>query len=282
MSSDVEARVRRANLLARDDQLEQLFGEDLSPRLRGRMQALEEGRMTEITTDEQSGGDEPVIERTGASGSRSASPKSAPRRRRLAPAALVAVVVALVGVPVGMFLADNSPTPVEIAESYIEARNAYDADQARELVADDFRTTEYPNGFRDADGMDTAFEGSEAYGFRYTDVDCNVANDVEATVWVECGYLWTSELHRLANQPPTPASLSFTIEDGLIQGVIRNPADVSGWWDPWLAFLRSEYPEFRSVVVEALSNEPEATRELVDGLPEHLALYEEWVDSQGG
>lgn len=283
MSSEVEARVRRANLLTRDDQLDQLFGEDLSHRLLGRMETLEEGRMTD-TTDEQYRGTEPRIEMrsNGDSGQRAAAPRSTrPSPRRLVPAALVAAVL-LVAAPVGMFLADGEPTPVEIAEDYIGARNAYDADHARALVAEDFTTTEPPDGFRDAEGMEPAFQQHEAYGFHYENVDCSVTDEVDGSVWVECGYLWTTELHRITNHEATPESLTFVIEDGLIQRVLRSQGDISRLWDQWLEFLRSEDPDFRSVVIQSLRNEPEMTRKAVEGMPEHLALFREWVENQEG
>lgn len=284
MSRDLEARVRRANLLSRDEQLEMLFGEDLSPLLLGRIRDLEEGRMTETTTGEQYPGGEPVIERAGIDD----SPISAPRKtaqgglRRLRPVTLVALLVLFAGVPVGMFLADRSPTPVEIAEAYIEARNAYDAEAARSLVAVDFRTTEPPDGFVDAEGMEVAFQQHEAYGFHYGDVDCSVAEEVSAGVRVECDYLWATELHRITNHEATPERLTFVIEDARIQVVLRSPGDISVLWDQWLDFLRDEHPDFYSVVVFALRNDPESTRDLVEGLPEHLELFRAWVESQEG
>lgn len=285
MSRDLEALVRRANVLSRDEQLEKMFGDDLSHRLLGRIRDLEEGRMTDMTTDEHYDGGEPLVEmKTNGDRGLTRAPTSSARGgpRRLAPAALVAALALLVGVPVGLFFTDSRPSPVEIAESYIEARKASDADRARELVADDFRTTEPPDGFVDAEGMELAFQQHEAYGFHYGDVDCDVTDEAGGVTWVECGYLWTTELHRIANQPATPESMRFVIEDDLIQAVARGQRNFSEWWDSWLDFLGSEHPEFRNVVVRALRNEPESTRELVEGLPEHLNLYREWVESEEG
>lgn len=283
MSRDLEARVRRANLLSRDEQLEMLFGEDLSPQLLGRIRDLEEGRMTETRRDEQYEIDEPVVDAKaggGSAGTHTGARK--PRRWRLAPG-LAFVLALLVGVPVGIFLTDSRPQPVKAAEAYLDARNAYDADRARELVAEDFTTTENPDGFRDAEGMETAFQQHEAYGFRYDDIACRATNEADGKVWVTCEYSWTTELHRITNHPATPESLRFVVNgDGLIQGVIRSRGDFAPWWDPWLEFLRAEHPDFHNVVVRALSNDPEATRDLATGLPEHLDLYRAWVASQEG
>jgi hypothetical protein len=57
------------------------------------------------------------------------------------------------------------PPEVQLAQDYIEARNAYDADRARELVADEFWTSEAPDGFRDVDTMELAFDSHRVHGF---------------------------------------------------------------------------------------------------------------------
>ncbi len=65
MSLDIEARVRRANPLTQSDQLEQLFGEDASPRLLRDIHDSRAGRMTETTKNQQPVGVQPVPEPTG-------------------------------------------------------------------------------------------------------------------------------------------------------------------------------------------------------------------------
>jgi hypothetical protein len=178
-------------------------------------------------------------------------------------------------------------TPVEVAERYLEARNAYDVGQARVLVADDFTTSEAPQGYRDVDTMELAFAQHEAYGFHYAEVDCAPGEEAPERATVLCEYLWTTELHRIGNHPPTVEQLTVIVEDGRIAQIVRggpalSSAEMRGWWDPFIAFLHAEHPEFDRVVVRALGLDPDSTRELVERLPDYLAVYEEWLDGQGG
>jgi hypothetical protein len=171
--------------------------------------------------------------------------------------------------------------PVAVAEAYIEARNNYDVQLARELVSGDFRTSEYPDGFGDITGMELAFEGHKAYGFHYSDVDCTLSGETSEGVVVACDYLWTTELHRIGDHPPTSERLTFIIDDGQIQRITRSSSAVLIWWSPFYdRFLLSEHREFRDVVSKSLLLDPEAVRELVERLPEYFDLYEEWIDSQ--
>jgi hypothetical protein len=215
------------------------------------------------------------------------------RARRTAAGVAAAAVAVLAAVFVLPHLPDSPTvelgpaapprlTPVEVAERYLEARNAYDVGQARALVAEDFRTNEAPDGYRDVDTMELAFEGHEAYGFHYADVTCSPGNETPERAYVFCEYLWTTELHRIGNHPPTLERLSVVIEDGRIAQVVRGGSESRSWWDPFTAFLRAEHPEFYGVIDRSLDLDPEATREVVELLPEYLALYEEWLDSQGG
>jgi hypothetical protein len=216
------------------------------------------------------------------------------RARRLASAiaaAAVAAVLAAVfvlphlpGAPTVDFEPAAPPplTPVEVAERYLEARNAYDVGQARALVADHFTTNETPNGYRDVDSMELAFAQHEAYGFHYAEVDCTPGSETPERATVFCDYLWTTELHRIGNHPPTPEQLTVIVEGGRIAQIVRGRGEFRSWWDPFTSFLRTEHPEFAGVVDRALDLDPVSLREVVNRLPEYLALYEDWLDRQGG
>lgn len=87
--------------------------------------------------------------------------------RRWVPAVVAATIVVLVGGGALLLVGDGeSPelTPIEVVEAYIEARNAYDPVRARELLAEDFRTGEPPDGFTDLTNLELAFEFHEALG----------------------------------------------------------------------------------------------------------------------
>lgn len=179
--------------------------------------------------------------------------------------------------------ADQTPAenPVEIAEAYIEARNAYDVERARELVSDDFRTNEEPPGFVDITGMELAFEQHRAWGFHYSEVDCSLSGKTPEGAAVECDYLWTTELQRIGDHPPTPERLTVFIEDGRIQRIARRGGAFESWWNPFLNFMTSQHPEFRDVVFRSFDLDPESVREVVEQLPQYFDLYEEWLNEPG-
>jgi DNA-binding transcriptional ArsR family regulator len=125
---------------------------------------------------------------------------------------------------------------VERAEAYIDARNAYDSDRARELVADDFRTTEFPDGYVNVDTMELAFEMHQVWGFHYAEADCVPQPDTTDQIVVRCDYLWTTEVHRARSHEPTPTHLTVTVVDGRIAEISRGVAGWAPWFNrdgPW-------------------------------------------------
>jgi hypothetical protein len=93
MNVEAEARVRRANPLTQSDQLEQLFGEDASPRLLRDIHHRRVGRMTESRTNEQPTGLEPETEPTRRDPVGSRRQRQGGRTRSVAIAAAVVVVI---------------------------------------------------------------------------------------------------------------------------------------------------------------------------------------------
>jgi hypothetical protein len=201
-----------------------------------------------------------------------------------ATAVVVAVAVVLVlgvpalNVPTDDGRGETTPlTPVEIAEAYVEARNAYDPEAARELLADDFTTTEPPRGFADLANLELAFELHQAHKFHYSQGDCR---EREATTSpevgvVECDYRWTNELHTIPGYQPTPARFTFQITDGRIAKVTHDASNA--YYVSWIDFL-SAHPPFLALVQQSHGLDPEATREVIELLPHYLALYGDWVE----
>lgn len=176
---------------------------------------------------------------------------------------------------------EEETTEVEVAEAYFEARNAYDAAQARELVSEDFTTNEYPDGWRNVENMELAFEVHNAYGFHYSEIECTPEGDTSEGVSVRCAFLWTTELHSVGNHSPTPASTTLVIEEGLITQIMRGSQPFADIWNPWRAFLRAEHPEFLRVEGQVINPlDPDSVRELVEQMPLYLELYQEWLNSE--
>ncbi len=293
MTGAVETRVRQANLVTRDPQLEQLFGADLSARL------LEEirHRMAQSASHPAVGDPVTEIENTERRSDQmdtsttvdTKSPSPATPRRWM-PALVAAAAVLVLGVPAVLLLAGSpfggsSPTAVEIADAYIEARNAHDSDRARELVAEGFVTTEPPAGFNRFEQIELAFQTHRAYGIQYTEGECSAdANVVPTRDVVRCEYQFSSELHRIAELPPQPVSFTFVIEDGRITGV-QASAHTGRFWDRFVDdFLEAEgHHEFLAqLVLNNRSLDPDATRAVVEGMPHYLDLYRAWTAERRG
>jgi hypothetical protein len=176
---------------------------------------------------------------------------------------------------------------IETAQAYIDARNAYDADRARTLVAGTFTTSEVPDAYT-LDTMRLAFQTHEAYGFHYSEGDCELhtpRTPVGGQVAVWCDYLWTTELQRITDHPPVPVGFVFRVgvEDGLIASIGHdwNPDEfMPNVYDPWIAFLGRHDPVVRMNALATHELDPERTRAFIRQAPEYLALYEEWVNEQ--
>lgn len=173
-------------------------------------------------------------------------------------------------------------SPVEIAEAYLDARNDYDIERARELISDDFTTTEAPSGHVDASTIGLAFQGYEDYGVAFTEVSCKQAGETPEWVSVYCDFLWSTEIHRIGGFEPTQTRYVILIRDGLILQVLES-ASYSPWWDSFVAFLESEAPEeFADAVYRSVDSlDPEAVQTVTESLPRYFDLYAQWLASQG-
>ena len=141
------------------------------------------------------------------------------RRRNWIPAVVAAVVVMiLAGASVVVFTGDTEPdvaggpaSPVEIATAFIEARDAWDGEAARALVADDALI----DGFvATADEYLTQDEFERATGWRFMQPDCaETVAGPPADVF--CTYTMENAWSRARGVGPFPNSkFWFTIADG--------------------------------------------------------------------
>jgi hypothetical protein len=170
---------------------------------------------------------------------------------------------------------------VAVASAYLEARNGYDVERARQLVADEFRTEEQPGGYTDVGSMERAFEQHQAFGFHYSEIECVPLQGTPERPSVQCIFLWSTELHRIGDHPPTSTNLRMVVADGQIVKVLEGSApEYRSWWNPFIGFVQEDDPAFKQVIDEAVQLEPEAHRQLMERLPELLQRYEQWLDQQ--
>lgn len=301
MSQDLESLVRRADLLALDDQLEEFFGDDLSPRLLRLVTDKKEGRMPDTKpspdkltspTVDQKVQDRPTCPR------KASRPKG---QRRWMPALAAAVAVVAIGVGAFMFLGGEEPPPaatdaetimdqaIELAEQYVEALNSYDAERIRALVAEDVQIN--MGSFldlaevADIDKIDIALRVHEIIGFQYSPYQCGLSfspADVQTSItflWVLCDYQMDSRPQRVVGHPPIPAQLGVGVADGVITRVSEQ-FPFEEWApnvdQPFIDWLNTNHPGgFESVFVATTAVQyPRLTTEALDLLAIYLDEYE--------
>lgn len=304
MSQDLESLVRRADLLALDDQLEELFGDDLSPRLLRLVTDKKEGRMPDTTPSPEksrgtklksSTGDRQVEDRPTCP-RRSSRPEG---QRRWMPALAAAVAVVTVGVGAFIFLGGDEPPPaadaeaimnqaVELAEQYVEALNSYDASRARALVAEDVQINSPVfmdlEELADVDKLEAAVQHLEIVGFQYSPFQCDLSfrpADARADtfLWVLCDYEMDSRPQQIVGYPPIAGSFGF----GVVGGVITRIDDRFPWAEfgpnvdePFTTWLNANHPDGLDSVFVATTGVqyPRLTPEALDLLAIYLDEYE--------
>jgi hypothetical protein len=180
--------------------------------------------------------------------------------------------------------ADSGPTPVEIVEDFMAARDAHDAERARALLADDVAINDA--GFREPAELGAAFEMHRQYGFRVSPYDCATTSPPgqEPTV-VLCNYSLDSRLQHIVGYPPIEATFAFTVSEGLITRLSdgfpysRFSPNV---YEPFHDFLETEHPgAVDSLFYKRGGTEyPVLTPEALELVPSYLDLYEEWAGRQ--
>lgn len=201
-----------------------------------------------------------------------------------AAAAVLILGVATVFLTTGGSPFAQGPNAVEVAEAYIDARNDYDVDRARDLLAEDFTTTEAPYGHRGHETLDLVFQSWNDWGFEFTDVSCEEVSEGSGGHLVRCDYLWNTDVTRAGGFSPTEANLQLLIQDGMIRRVIGSETGSEPWWKTFVAFLEAESPDdFGETVYRAVELlDPDAVQKVGEELPGYLDLYAEWLDSQEG
>lgn len=216
-------------------------------------------------------------------------PTPAGRTRGWTVGLTAAVVVLMLGVATvfmttgeGRFAGE--PSPVEVAEAYIDARNDYDVDRARNLLAEDFTTTEAPYGHRGHETLDLVFQSWNVWGFEFTDVSCEQVSEGSGGHLVRCDYLWNTDVTRAGGFSPSEANLQLLIQEGLIRRVSETETGSEPWWETFIAFLEAESPDdFGETVYRAVDFlDPDAVQTVAEELPAYLDLYAEWLDNQEG
>jgi hypothetical protein len=133
------------------------------------------------------------------------------RPRKWLPVLAAGIVLALVGV--SLLTTAGPSTPLEVAERYLSARDAYDVESARALIAPGAQLSDMP--VIGADELEAGFEMLSIYEMSYDPFECTQGEGEQST-WVSCSYKLNTALNGPVGYPPVTGGISFEIVDGKI------------------------------------------------------------------
>ena len=133
-------------------------------------------------------------------------------------AVLTVVVTMLVPWTGGQSLLDSIRwNPIAIATRYMDARNAFDAAAANELLADDALLRDVPRFEREE--LELGFEALRVYGWQLEPFACE---NTPGTTLVTCNYLMDTRLSQIVRHPPIEGRILFLVEDGEIRSLVHD------------------------------------------------------------
>ena len=240
MSVELEARVRRANLITRDRHLERLYDDDLSRRLLRDIYSKKEGRMTDTTDRPQ-----PVPVPDAWIG----KPSVPTRIRRASAAWGVASLVIVLAIGAIVAQVNRGPdlaTAVGVAEAYMVAINEHDVDTVLSMLADD-AVVESDWDATTLTDLPARIEFERIIGMTYHWDACIE----DAPGQVRCPYQGSNHLSRALGVGLSGANrFEFTIEDGMIEHVanfesegLQSEARVAETIEPFEAWVLENHPE---------------------------------------
>lgn len=181
------------------------------------------------------------------------------RKRAIVIAAGAFLVVAAVAVLFGQFNPFTAePSPQQVAERYLAARDAYDAEAARALIAPDAVLNDIP--VIPIDELDAGFDVLSIYEFSFDPIECSTVENA-ATSRVTCSYRLHTALSDVVGYPPVAGAMNFEIVDGKITRLDDN--------FPFLEFSPNVFRPFATWL--AIEHGTEAIGELFRILPSGTA-----------
>ena len=209
--------------------------------------------------------------RTTTRGS-SVRPEHRPRGSRWL-IAVAAGVTALALVGVGFLMSGaggdvTAPSNASVAEAYLLARNAYDAEAAAAVVADAADLRDLPAMFARSE-LPLAFRYLEMIEERYIAFTCVPTGPAE----VVCDFVLDSALRSKSSLPPIPGQTTFAIESGRITeiraAIETEPYDMLA--REWADFLGADQTGYYRFVVDR-DGRPQLSARLDSDLLDELEL----------
>lgn len=202
--------------------------------------------------------------------------------RRWLPALAAGSLVILLGVPfllgrdgAGVF-GFFQTTPVEVAERYLDARNAGDAEAVRDLLADGVVFND--PAITDLEELDAGIEALRRYGFEFTSYEC-LESGVGPPASVTCTYMLEDTVQRIVGAPPTPGRFYFDVSEGRITNHFHDfnfTEYAPNVFTKFVEWLNTERPGgFDQLFLLAGGQAyPRLTPEALDLIPIYLAEFE--------
>jgi hypothetical protein len=309
MTDDLLRRLRAANPVPDPDRLV-WFGEPdppSHPELRAVLERARstDGRSARTPTEKRSTAEreEPpmrTISPTRTDGDRSSDERGPGRGRVIAVAAGLVGLLAAAGAltltgtgPLGGFAVapdpvDRAAEAVEVAEAYLAAHDAHDAEAARSLLADDVVITMAT--LLEVEELAPAFEAHRILEYRVSPFDCAVPTSrddaaADGPIRVDCDYTLTTRLQRIVDHPPIEATFRFGLEEGAITWISDGfPYEEfsPNVWEPFADWLDRRDSVSYGVLYrsEGGVEYPRLTPQALELLPVVLDEYEQWVGAQ--
>ena len=134
----------------------------------------------------------------------------------------------------------GATTPVDIANQYMEARNAFDAEKAGALMSADATVVDAPRMGRNE--LQQGFQALRVYEAKWDPFEC--ANKPGTTL-VTCDYSLETNLSRIVGHSPVEGSILLLVEDGQITSLVHNfnyDDYAPNVFEKFLTWLGSEHP----------------------------------------
>ena len=170
---------------------------------------------------------------------------------------------------------DEARQAIDLAQRFVEARDRWDGEAVRALIADDVEIVG-ENQVTTADEYLVNADFERVTGWRFLQPECT-ATEVGPPVEVTCGYVMENAWSQALGVGPFPgSSFQFVIDDGQIQQVTHS-FDFESFapqvFEVWVAWLTDNHPDDVDVMYDFTGAVP-----VVHSTPEALALQEQYTD----
>lgn len=142
------------------------------------------------------------------------------------------------------FVMGQSQSAEDVARAFNTARNAYDFDQIKSLLADDAKIIDFVGEVSVEDFL-ALQKHAEAQAFNWTIDNCQADNDIQGEL--SCSYTVANGVTRALELDPVSGGVSnFVIDNGKIS-MVQFDFPFDFWepnvWRPFLAFVRANHNE---------------------------------------